>query len=363
MEKADSGWKVYDVTIDGASLVTTYRGSFNDQIQKGGIDALVKTLADRNTGPGARSQEVNAPKDEALALVGALSFDTLPKVLEESAQYAARTDLPDRLTIDFAAITSVDSSAVALLLEWRRQALQKQQDPRVREPPREPPRARRPLRRGRTHPDAGLGWRPRPSRFARSRSASAACARSPAFRSPWSRASSSRSSGPTAPARPRSSPRSAASPAPTRASLAVMGHDVERDFRAARRAVGIVPQEIVFDPFFTVRETLEIQSGYFGLRNNGAWIDELLERLALAPKARREHARALGRHEAPRDGGAGAGAPPAGDRARRADRRASTSSCARRSGASSADSTRPATPSCSPPTTSRRRSSCARASR
>jgi ABC-2 type transport system ATP-binding protein len=69
-------------------------------------------------------------------------------------------------------------------------------------------------------------------------------------------------------------------------SLAVMGHDVGRDFRAARRAVGIVPQEIVFDPFFTVRETLEIQSGYFGLRNNGAWIDELLERLALAPKAR-----------------------------------------------------------------------------
>ena len=69
---------------------------------------------------------MNAQKAEALALVGALSFDTLPKVLEESSQYAARTDLPDRLTIDFAAITSVDSSAVALLLEWRRQAMQKQ---------------------------------------------------------------------------------------------------------------------------------------------------------------------------------------------------------------------------------------------
>jgi ABC-2 type transport system ATP-binding protein len=70
-----------------------------------------------------------------------------------------------------------------------------------------------------------------------------------------------------------------------RGSLAVMGHDVERDFRSARRAVGIVPQEIVFDPFFTVRETLELQSGYFGLRRNGAWIDELLERLALQSKA------------------------------------------------------------------------------
>jgi ABC-2 type transport system ATP-binding protein len=72
---------------------------------------------------------------------------------------------------------------------------------------------------------------------------------------------------------------------PDSGSLAVMGHDVAGDFRAARRAVGIVPQEIVFDPFFTVRETLRIQSGYFGLRRNDAWIDELLERLALASKA------------------------------------------------------------------------------
>ena len=72
---------------------------------------------------------------------------------------------------------------------------------------------------------------------------------------------------------------------PDSGSLAVMGHDVRRDYREARRAVGIVPQEIVFDPFFTVRETLEIQSGYFGLRRNGPWIDELLEKLALTGKA------------------------------------------------------------------------------
>ena len=51
MEKADGGWKVYDVVIDGASLVTTYRGTFNEQVQKGGIDGLVKTLADRNRSP------------------------------------------------------------------------------------------------------------------------------------------------------------------------------------------------------------------------------------------------------------------------------------------------------------------------
>ena len=61
MEKEGSDWKVYDVVIDGASLVTTYRGSFNDQIQKGGIDGLIKTLQDRNSAPpqaGARA----APK-------------------------------------------------------------------------------------------------------------------------------------------------------------------------------------------------------------------------------------------------------------------------------------------------------------
>ena len=63
-----------------------------------------------------------------------------------------------------------------------------------------------------------------------------------------------------------------------------MGHDVRRDYRAARRSVGIVPQEVVFDPFFTVRETLRIQSGYFGLRSNDAWIDEVMHHLDLASK-------------------------------------------------------------------------------
>ena len=62
MEKADSGWKVYDVVIDGASLVTTYRSSFNDQIQKGGIDGLVKTLADRNRAPAAAPAKGEAKK-------------------------------------------------------------------------------------------------------------------------------------------------------------------------------------------------------------------------------------------------------------------------------------------------------------
>jgi ABC-2 type transport system ATP-binding protein len=65
----------------------------------------------------------------------------------------------------------------------------------------------------------------------------------------------------------------------------ILGHDVVVDYRAARRALGVVPQELVFDPFFTVRETLRIQSGYFGLRHNDAWIDELLHHLDLATKA------------------------------------------------------------------------------
>ena len=68
-------------------------------------------------------------------------------------------------------------------------------------------------------------------------------------------------------------------------TLKVMGFDVVRDFRESRRALGVVPQELVFDPFFTVREALVIQSGYFGLRRNGRWVDEVIERLGLTQKA------------------------------------------------------------------------------
>ena len=66
-----------------------------------------------------------APGGEVLALTGAISFETMREVLEQSARYATRPDLPDRLTIDLSAITGVDSSAVALLLEWRRQAAER----------------------------------------------------------------------------------------------------------------------------------------------------------------------------------------------------------------------------------------------
>jgi ABC-2 type transport system ATP-binding protein len=71
----------------------------------------------------------------------------------------------------------------------------------------------------------------------------------------------------------------------SKGSVKVMGHDVVSAYAAARRSLGIVPQELVFDPFFTVREALRIQSGYFGVRVDEAWIDELLAHLGLSDKA------------------------------------------------------------------------------
>ena len=59
---------------------------------------------------------------EVLRLEGMLSYETIPGILAETAQFAARPDLPQTIRIDFAAVTGVDSAAVALLLEWRRMA-------------------------------------------------------------------------------------------------------------------------------------------------------------------------------------------------------------------------------------------------
>jgi ABC-2 type transport system ATP-binding protein len=71
----------------------------------------------------------------------------------------------------------------------------------------------------------------------------------------------------------------------TSGQVRVMGADVVADYRRARRLLGVVPQELVFDPFFTVRETLRFQAGYFGLRGNDAWIDEVMHNLDLTSKA------------------------------------------------------------------------------
>ena len=68
-------------------------------------------------------------------------------------------------------------------------------------------------------------------------------------------------------------------------SVSILGADVTAEYRRARQLLGIVPQELVFDPFFTVRETLRFQSGYFGIRRNDAWIDEVMHHLDLGAKA------------------------------------------------------------------------------
>ncbi len=71
----------------------------------------------------------------------------------------------------------------------------------------------------------------------------------------------------------------------TSGNILVNGLDVQKEPLKTRKLLGIVPQELVFDPFFTVREALQFQSGYFGVKNNGDWIDELLVSLGLSDKA------------------------------------------------------------------------------
>ncbi|MEJ1959181.1 MAG: ABC transporter ATP-binding protein [Nitrosomonadales bacterium] len=72
---------------------------------------------------------------------------------------------------------------------------------------------------------------------------------------------------------------------PDGGQISVLGNDVVKQYHESRRLLGVVPQELVFDPFFTVRETLRLQSGYFGLRRNDAWIDEVMHHLDLTDKA------------------------------------------------------------------------------
>ena len=72
---------------------------------------------------------------------------------------------------------------------------------------------------------------------------------------------------------------------PDSGQISILGHDVVKQYRTSRRLVGVVPQELVFDPFFSVRETLRLQSGYFGLHHNDVWIDEVMHHLDLTDKA------------------------------------------------------------------------------
>jgi ABC-2 type transport system ATP-binding protein len=73
---------------------------------------------------------------------------------------------------------------------------------------------------------------------------------------------------------------------PSNGSISVMGFNVNKEYQEARHSVGIVPQELVFDPFFNVREMLRFQAGYFGKdKSNDKWVDEVIERLDLTDKA------------------------------------------------------------------------------
>lgn len=74
---------------------------------------------------------------------------------------------------------------------------------------------------------------------------------------------------------------------PTSGNINVQGFDVIDGYRQTRKLLGLVPQELIADPFFTIKELLELQSGYFGMKGpeQNRWINELLERLALADKA------------------------------------------------------------------------------
>lgn len=77
--------------------------------------------------------------------------------------------------------------------------------------------------------------------------------------------------------------------------ISVLGYDVVKDWRQARFSLGIVPQELVYDAFFNVREMLKLQAGYFGLgKENEPWIDELLETLSLTNKANESFLRLSG---------------------------------------------------------------------
>ena len=71
---------------------------------------------------------------------------------------------------------------------------------------------------------------------------------------------------------------------PTRGTARVLGRDVQREYHETRKAVGLVPQEINFDPFFTVEEILRFQAGYFGVRLSEERLEELLRAMDLTRK-------------------------------------------------------------------------------
>ena len=71
----------------------------------------------------------------------------------------------------------------------------------------------------------------------------------------------------------------------TAGEVTIWGFDIDRDSRNAKRAIGIVPQEVVFDPFFSPAEVLELQAGYYGVPKAARRTMELLRAVHLLDKA------------------------------------------------------------------------------
>ena len=71
----------------------------------------------------------------------------------------------------------------------------------------------------------------------------------------------------------------------TSGEVRVWGFDIDRDMRAARRAIGVVPQELNIDPFFTPRELLELQAGLYGVAKADRRTDEILAAVGLTEQA------------------------------------------------------------------------------
>ncbi len=72
----------------------------------------------------------------------------------------------------------------------------------------------------------------------------------------------------------------------TSGEVKIAGIDIEKNPQAAKFKIGIVPQELVLDPFFNVRETLEIYAGYYGIKKSQRRTDEIIEALGLQDKAK-----------------------------------------------------------------------------
>ena len=256
-----------------------------------------------------------------------------------AASRAAAADA--KAIVDCSGIGAFDSAAVAVLLALKRRAAAERPDARVRRPAGaarsaarrstasrkscrpeavgSSPRARRAARSRRRVPFAVPSCPP-PSNSSMSPAASAASRRSAGVSFAVEQGEFFGLLGPNGAGKTTLISIAAGLTRADAGTARILGHDVVRDYRAARRALGVVPQELVFDPFFSVRETLEIQSGYFGIRDNGDWIDEILHHLDLTSKADANMRSLSGGMKRRVLVGPGARAQAAGDRARRADR-------------------------------------------